>query len=111
MQAVYACLDWLADQLSIGSNGHLWAEASSPASCEPARHRQEQGASLLRDVLACGDSLLRLHDWLKRALRLSSTLEVDTLLWESPRGLMTEVLPTLLRRWETAWQSGRPEES
>jgi len=108
MQAVYSCLDWLADQLSINSNGHLWAEASSPASYEASRRRQEYGANLLRDILACGDSLSRLQDWLRRALRLSSPSEIDTLLWESPRGLMTEVLPTLLRRWETAWQSGPP---
>ena len=106
MQAVYSCLDWLADQLSVGSNGHIWLEASSPASHEASRRRQEQGANLLRDILAYGDSLARLQDWLRRALRLSSSSEVDALLWESPRGLMTEVLPTLLRRWETAWQSG-----
>lgn len=109
MQAVYSCLDWLAEQLGVGSSGHIWAEASSPTDYEPSRRRQEQGATLLRDVLACGDSLLRLQDWLRRALRLPSPSEVDALLWESPRGLMTEVLPTLLRRWETAWQSGDQE--
>jgi hypothetical protein len=107
MQAVYSCMDWLADQLSVAASGHIWAEASSPASHEQSRRRQEQGANLLSDVLECGDSLLRLQDWLRRALRLSSSSEVDALLWESPRGLMTEVLPTLLRRWETAWQSGQ----
>lgn len=107
MQAVYSCLDWLADQLSVGSNGHIWAEASSPTTYEPSRRRQEQGSNILRDVLACGDSLPRLQEWLRRALRLASASEVDSLLWESPRGLMTEVLPTLLRRWETGWQSGQ----
>lgn len=108
MQAAYSCLDWIADQLSINTSGHVWAEASGPVDFEPSRRRQEAGANLLRDVLSCGDSLSRLQDWLRRALRLSSSVEVDALLWESPRSLMAEVLPTLLRRWENAWQADRP---
>ena len=111
MQAVYSCLDWLADQLNSGGNGHVWAEASAPATYETARRRQELGSVLLQDVLSCGDSLFRLQEWVRRSLRLPATQEVDALLWESPRGLMTEVIPTLLRRWETQWQSGVQKEA
>ena len=84
MQAVYSCLDWLADQLSSGGNGHVWAEASAPASYETARRRQEQGSVLLQDVLSCGDSLFRLQEWIRRSLRLPATQEVDALLWGIP---------------------------
>ena len=105
MQAVYACLDWLADQLATGPEGHLWADASAPAK-GTLRSRQENGARLLSDVLAGGIALEKLSDWLRRALLLSSPEEVESVLWDSPRALMTSVLPTLLRRWESGWQSG-----
>lgn len=113
MQAAYACLDWLSDQLSSGPAGHFWEDASGPwRALDPGawrnnvRDRQQAAATILADVLAGGDGLERLREWLRRTLRLVSADEVSPLLWEAPRALMTAVLPTLLRRLETEWLSG-----
>ena len=50
----------------------------------------------------------RLRNWIERSLNLRSAedaKQVDALLWEAPRALMTSVIPTLLRRLETGWLS------
>ncbi len=111
MQAVYACLDCLAAHLSGPSYGHVWANASRPASCEkessrPAfRERQKAAARWLEGVLDGGPEFGQLTHWLRRALHLPEE-EITSLLWEPPRALMTAVLPTLHRRLHTQWLFG-----
>jgi len=116
MQATYACLDWISSQLPPSPGGQFWEDASGPWSAlnpgfwrDSVRQRQTTAAAILADVLAGGDGLERLRDWLRAALRLASPEEVSPLLWEAPRALMTAVLPTLLRRLETQWLSGDEE--
>ena len=62
-------------------------------------------ARLLREVI--DDHELRgerkeLRDWLTAALGLSEA-EVDILLWEGPRAVLTELIPTLERRLRSNW--------
>lgn len=116
MQATYACLDWISSQLPSSPGGQFWEDASGPWSAlnpgfwqDNVRQRQTAAAAILADVLAGGDGLERLRDWLRAALRLNSPEEISPLLWEAPRALMTAVLPTLLRRLETQWLSGDEE--
>jgi hypothetical protein len=113
MQAVYACLDWLSEQLWSSPAGHLWEDASGPWSAldpgpwrDNVSERQRNAVRLLEDALAGGDGLEKLREWLRRALGLVDADAVSSLLWEPPRALLTAVLPTLLRRLDTGWLSG-----
>lgn len=106
MQAAYACLDWLSANLLRQNSGHVWLDASAPAQNPTQRQRQAAMAELLECVLAGGDELHRFTQWLRLALRLKSETDVQSLLWDAPRSLMTSVLPTLYRRLSTQWQRG-----
>ncbi len=106
MQSAYACLDWLAANLPRQNAGHVWQDTSVPGSYDAQRHRQAAMADLLERVLAGGDELQQLTQWLRLALRLNSEADVQPLLWEAPRALMTSVLPTLHRRLSTQWRRG-----
>jgi hypothetical protein len=111
MQAAGATMDWMANQLR-SQGGHVWRDASSPtgSGTEAWRAaklaRQNAAAAIIERVLQGNDDLDSLSDWLRRALGLRTAAEVQPLLWESPRALMTEVLPTWLRRLRTQWQRG-----
>ena len=105
MQAVYACMDWIAMRQPKGNNGNFWRDASCPGDSDWMRKRQKSAADLVEMVLAGGDDLDRLSEFLLYALRLSRE-DVQAVLWEPPRALMTAVLPSLYRRLKTQWQSG-----
>ncbi|AOS46095.1 putative ATP-dependent helicase Lhr [Lacunisphaera limnophila] len=114
MQAACTVLDWMSHQLR-SQGGHVWRDASAPATShsgtwvESARARHNAAAAILERVLQGGDDLDHLTDWLRRALGLQNASEVQALLWEAPRALMTEVLPTWHRRLRTQWQRGAEE--
>jgi hypothetical protein len=110
IQAVYGLIDYLGKSLSskIG-RGSVWSDLSSPSSDGNNRRSQilaEHLACLLRDPNE--SEKLRAH--LLRALRITND-EVDAVLWEHPRPLMTAVIPTALRRLETNWRSGSEQRS
>ncbi|MDI1320030.1 MAG: protein DpdJ, partial [bacterium] len=102
MQAAYACLDWLAQELNLLGKGSIWREASKPGGTEMARRRQTATAELIARVLDGGEEADRLREWLRTSLGLRGG-EEEALLWEAPRALMTTVLPTLQRRLATQW--------
>jgi hypothetical protein len=106
MQAAYACLDWLSANLPRQNLGHVWQDTSAPGRDASQRQRQSAMAELLERVLGGGDELQQLTQWLRLSLRLNSEADVQSLLWEAPRALMTAVLPTLHRRLNTQWQRG-----
>jgi len=105
MQAAYACMDWIVTRLPPGGSGWFWDEASCPSDIQRVRERQQAAARVVEGVLAGGDDLAMLSEWLRGALGLSRE-DVQAVLWEPPRALMTAVLPTLHRRLSTEWQSG-----
>ena len=105
MQAAYACMDWIATRQPKGNNGSFWRDATCPGNSDWMRQRQKSAADLIEMVLAGGDDLDRLSEFLLHALRLSPE-DVQAVLWEPPRALMTAVLPSLYRRLRTQWQSG-----
>lgn len=112
MQAVYALLDWMARKMSsTGKGGWLWEIAS-----QPGRDDEDLNPSriFIRDLLSKllqGDETTRteLKQYLSGALNLKGE-EVDVLLWQPPRSLLLEVIPTLTRRlsrnWDLAYPSG-----
>jgi hypothetical protein len=113
MQAVFAFMDWLAQQLVGAPNGSVYRDLSGPSTWAAAATRQRTEAGIVRRLLT-GDPPLEasLERYLAHALGISAE-EVMALLWEPPRSLMLQALPTLLRRLESGWRrvALRPGES
>lgn len=117
MQAVYALLDWLADQERPTGvwNGWLWRDCAAPRAAEANSSFRDHIQTILGELLQNRkgrlDSL-RLH--LAKALRVAPGT-VEEILWQPPRSLLLEVVPTLLRRifrnFELAWpRAGVPHD-
>ncbi|WP_224705151.1 protein DpdJ [Devosia aquimaris] len=102
IQAVYATLDYLS--LTIGSNprGSVWINMYGPAATSNQRARQTKLADATRRILTNDADFERYADYLGQALKLDRS-EIDALLWDHPRPLLLEVLPTALRRLESRW--------
>jgi superfamily II DNA or RNA helicase len=111
MQATYALLDFLAQELGPTlSNGSVWSSLSRPVdtkkpSAASGKRRQEALIGLLVRLLDDPQALTDLTDQLRQALQLSFH-EVQTLLWEYPRPILTAVIPTALRRLGSNWRVG-----
>ena len=111
IQATFAFMDWMAQQLSATASGSVWKDFAKPAR-GPGQQRQSKAAELIRDIFEGGDTYTALEIYLQEALGLSQA-DLQPILWDPPRALMTGVLPTLLRRLETGWRRlqlpGEPE--
>ena len=101
MQAVYATIDYLGTRLLDAPAGNVWKDLSGPGG---DRQRRTRLLRELQAILESDNAAQRLADYLRRALNLKAD-EVDALLWEFPRPLMTTVLPTALRRLDTGWSA------
>jgi hypothetical protein len=110
MQAAFVLLDWISDQIRPPEvpASSVWRTVAEPS--DPAwndRACREHIRRLLTQLMR-GDTPQRrsLRNHLKVALRLDDPA-VDRLLWEAPRSLLLEVVPTLARRlmrdWNLAW--------
>jgi hypothetical protein len=103
MQATYALLDWLAGEGGAAPS-NVWAEFAGPATVSNGGNPQRQGRHARALIAVLEDSKKReqFSDFIQRALDIDdSTLR--TVLWDPPRALLTEVVPTLLRRLERNW--------
>ncbi|ORA15571.1 hypothetical protein BST16_09190 [Mycobacterium asiaticum DSM 44297] len=119
IQAVYSLLDWLARELSYGTET-TWGDAAGPAdllSKHPewvAKYeaRQAKIAEILTALLRDGAERASLVRHLRKSLSLGSGLAsdvtIDKLLWEAPRPLLGAVVPTLRRRLRDQWKGERP---
>jgi superfamily II DNA or RNA helicase len=97
MQGLFAFLDWLGRRLDTNT----WLAMSDPSTSQDLR---DKAAKIIEDVLAGGDDLRGLENYLRNALQLTLE-EVQLILWEPPRALLTAALPTLLRRLRYNWMS------
>jgi DEAD/DEAH box helicase/Helicase conserved C-terminal domain len=109
IQAVFAFMDWVGQQLAA-IKGSVWYDFASPS--EYTKKRQQLEIELIEKILETQTGELELAVYLQSALNLSSD-EVEAILWEPPRSLMMVVLPTLLRRLKSNWSrfSVDPNES
>lgn len=101
MQAVYGLIDFLGRALQSAPNGSVWDDLAKPPWSEPRRARL---TSQLRAILESETATEKLSDYLSRALRLPGE-EIEALLWEYPRPLMTTAIPTALRRLLSGWRA------
>ncbi len=105
MQAVCAMFDWIADGASkSGMNGWSWQSLSSP----PGRQKDQAFRTYTKTILG---KLMKLEAKTIEGLglHLTKSLGIDehslrAILWEPPRPLLLEAVPTLMRRMFSDWK-------
>jgi hypothetical protein len=103
MQATFAVMDWVAEHLRKAGliRGSVRNDLSVPDQAQ-AQARQEAVRDLLAEVLRNEVRRSELTTFLERSLRLS-TNDVQILLWEGPRAVLLEAIPTAVRRLASNW--------
>ena len=110
MQATFAVMDWATkNNFSPTYRGSVRKDLSEPLREERGRQRQGELARVLEEVLVDEEKQEELDRYLQRALRLSAE-ETQVLLWEGPRSVLLEAIPTALRRLQSAWRIVRDGE-
>jgi hypothetical protein len=111
IQSVFAFMDWVARRTRSGRmGGSVWNDFARPwdVNTQPrASGRQQQISRVIAEVMDRGPAFEDLCEYLRGALRLSED-ELQIILWEPPRALVTAVLPTLWRRLSTCWTRAFP---
>lgn len=105
IQAVYATLDYLSQALGATRQGSVWLDLSTSTDNNYQRSRQTALAGLIRRILTIPSEQDRYTAYLASALKVDEG-DIAPLLWDHPRPLMTQVLPTALRRLESNWRAG-----
>jgi hypothetical protein len=107
IQAAFALMDWLALQLKHEPECKyidIWEVLSSnDKGNEWLQKQRKKVHDLLEDVL---DDRMREHLtlYLQKALSITDQNIINSILWDEPRSLLFEVLPTLVRQLESNWQ-------
>jgi hypothetical protein len=103
MQAVYATLDWIANEAPSNVAGWSWRALTGPALDNAQRRFRDHAESLLERILKLdGATLQRLRAHLQTSLSLDPAA-LEDVLWHPPRSLLLEALPTLARRLFRNW--------
>lgn len=109
IQSVYATMDFLSQHMNSRRFGSVWKDLAGSGKTKYERDRQLELAKLIERILTVPTELERYTAYLASALKISEA-SVVPLLWENPRPLLTQVLPTALRRLESNWQAWGIEE-
>lgn len=104
IQAVYATLDYLSQAMGATRQGSVWLDLSTSAKDDDQLSRQATLAGLIRRILTIPSEQDRYTAYLASALKVDEG-DISALLWDHPRPLMTQVLPTALRRLESNWRA------
>lgn len=110
IQAVFALFDWLAASTAGYEKAWQWNILSRPLSQSTAAERgvlDRTRAKLTRLVQGDSATIEELRTYLMGALGIERPV-ADTLLWEAPRSLLLEAVPTLVRRLFRNWQLAIP---
>lgn len=111
MQAVFALLDWLSQQVQgAPASGWMWDLLSRPDSGTDALVKQQVEAALQALVRGDPATLGALKAHLRQALQIPLET-VESILWDPPRALLLEAVPTLARRYFRQWQLVKPQGS
>ena len=110
MQATYVLCDWLARRLPASYSPDPWVDFSQPAAGikngQVSRYVGERQALYVQYLtMLLEDRSVRdeFAGVIGRSLAIDPD-EVSAVMWEPPRALMTEAVPTLLRRLERGWR-------
>lgn len=114
MQGTFALFDWLARRIPKAMFPNPWSDFSQPSKevlpssfAEKAAERAALYVTQLQSLIT--DSYTRDDFGRFLARSLAITVEqVDAIMWDPPRSIMMEAVPTLLRRLETDWSSTDP---
>jgi len=116
IQAVFAFMDWLAQQLPAQMEGSVWDDFSRNITEQTYRRadaeaRVRRQIEIIEQLLTDDGYRDSLAQYLRYALGLEppGDDEIQGIFWEPPRGLMTAVLPTILRRLKTNWRLFSPQ--
>ena len=107
MHAVHSLIDWLAarNRTQLG-DAAMWPLLSGPPAegpyAEQSLTRQRVVIKVLKELLASEDLQADLVRWIAQALGITED-EAAELFWHSPRGVLLEAVPTLLRRLVSGW--------
>lgn len=96
MQAAQAVLDWFSQLFSVG---HIWNWLSNP------QENQQGITELLKQVdsvMVSGPAQDKLCDYVRSALHLTDKA-LNRVLWQAPRSIFLEFLPTLRRQLASNW--------
>jgi len=110
IQAVFALFDWLAARTIGAEKAWQWDLLSRPpprANSEVRAVLKATKAKLTQIVRGDAAVIEDLRAYLVLALGVDA-LTADTLLWESPRSLLLEAVPTLVRRLFSEWRLAFP---
>lgn len=110
IQAVFALFDWLAARTAGFEKAWQWDLLSRPlpgASKEVRAVINATKALLARLVQGDAATIGDLRGYLASALGVDD-ITAETLLWEAPRSLLLEAVPTLVRRLFRQWQLAFP---
>ena len=106
IQAVYALFDWLAARTAGFEKAWQWDVLSRPLpSASPEVRSVIEATKARLTSLVQGDvaTLRDLRSYLACALQVDD-VTVESLLWEAPRSLLLEAVPTLVRRLFRQWR-------
>jgi len=98
MNAAMAALNWFEIKL-VGFN--FWSSFNPPQNEKLAAKFQEV-LVLVEEVLQPGIAQEEFSEYLKNALKLTDR-QLTTVLWQPPRSIMMEFLPTIRRHMSTQW--------
>ena len=113
MQAVYSLIEYLSWQLKdLKSRRNVWQWLSEPAerTDTPEKNFAEELVKFLTRILEDSTVLDDFSAYLCKSLQLSQD-DLQPILWDHPRPLITAVIPTALRRLSTNWRSKDDEKS
>ena len=110
IQAVFALFDWLAARTAGFEKAWQWEILSKPVPhASPAVRAviEQTRAKLTQLVQGDPATIDDLNTYLSSALGIDRTA-ADALMWEAPRSLLLEAVPTLVRRLFRNWQLAFP---
>lgn len=105
IQAAAVLLDWIS-QLAVrqGKNGWSWKALSWPTNDRRDADFLGVAKEVVRDLVRLDPKRIEaLKHFLRGSLKIDDRT-LDLILWEQPRALLLETLPTLARRLFTDWE-------
>ena len=101
VQGVYSLIDYLGIELiRVLDKGSIWLDLAGPSE---KNERRKILSERLSQILRDDGEREALLEFVQKSLRISE-IDIQAVLWEYPRPLLTTVIPTALRRVSTNWR-------